>query len=808
MEGREAAMMPMGGCGNVPMGMPMGGAMPMGAMQQPMAPMGGMQQPMPGMQQPMPGVQMGGMPTMAGGCGNMPMAGMQMGGMQMGGMMGGAMFIPCTPMPLSQMQNMATAAGGDGAAGGGVAINAPKANLQKVANAQKQERKKEKDNVNVVFVGGLRKTTEEDRVTAHFAKFGQVEHVDIKRLPDGTSRGFAFVKFIDAESIERVIDAHAKHMIDNKWVEVRRRDSMAAHAGRNQAAKEKEKEPEEEAPAENADFEESWSQQYLQMAQQMASQSTPGETPSQGTQPAAGMQSQMPGMQGQMAMPMMGMMPGGMMMMPVNPAMMGGMGMGMMPMNGMMGGGGMMMMPMGAMPDPQQQQQPMDQQQQMIQPAQPGQMAEQPPPLPEQPAPPHPIANEPANEEERARSRSASVSTSRSRSESRGSDRSRSESPAAPPPAVEPLQAQALAQPQFLFGNLGMLNAGATQPMGMASIPPPPSMASFPQTSPMSMSEMLQQSATAQETEQKAAPQPFITQFAPVAEDPKASVDSGAAAQVADFATRAAQAARDAARDYAKSAEATASTVSFQMQKPRASSNVDISGDNGMDPSRNRLPDDGRMKHQVKLWLPEQTVAAAPPPPPPPAMQQDNSQKKKSRSRSKGKRSSPTRKSRRGGGWDKEETGAIQAASQIPSRPAAPPGMTPAPAGPNVHAPLNKRGIPEATPEALHAAVLRAAQVEAAGRDAIRRTGQIPRGPPDLPTATEVIEQKCVAYLIGRNGQALAGINAAAGASIQIDQSTKMYGWSMANIYATEEGATKAKMILRQKIAEYRPLRS
>jgi len=54
----------------------------------------------------------------------------------------------------------------------------------------------------------------------------------------------------------------------------------------------------------------------------------------------------------------------------------------------------------------------------------------------------------------------------------------------------------------------------------------------------------------------------------------------------------------------------------------------------------------------------------------------------------------------------------------------------------------------------------------------------------------------------------LAAINAAAGVSIQIDQSTKMYGWSMANIYSNEEGATKAKMILRQKIAEYRPPRS
>ena len=43
--------------------------------------------------------------------------------------------------------------------------------------------------------------------------------MDIKRLPDGTSRGFAFVKFSDTEAVEKVIDAHAKHMIDNKWVE-------------------------------------------------------------------------------------------------------------------------------------------------------------------------------------------------------------------------------------------------------------------------------------------------------------------------------------------------------------------------------------------------------------------------------------------------------------------------------------------------------------------------------------------------------------------------------------------------------------
>merc|ERR1719215_2532397 len=82
---------------------------------------------------------------------------------------------------------------------------------------QQMARRKQKDNANGVFVGGLRKTTEEDRVCAHFAKFGQVEDVDIKRLPDGTSRGFAFVKFADVDAIDKVIEAHAKHMIDNKW---------------------------------------------------------------------------------------------------------------------------------------------------------------------------------------------------------------------------------------------------------------------------------------------------------------------------------------------------------------------------------------------------------------------------------------------------------------------------------------------------------------------------------------------------------------------------------------------------------------
>lgn len=216
----------------------------------------------------------------------------------------------------------------------------------------------------------------------------------------------------------------------------------------------------------------------------------------------------------------------------------------------------------------------------------------------------------------------------------------------------------------------------------------------------------------------------------------------------------------------------------------------------------------------MKLWLPEPTPQQyQPPPPPPPSSQNAQAERKPSRSpRKKTSRSNSARRARRNrrrGGWDAEEPAPDNAAQMalVPSRPALPPGQTGRPAGMHGPVPVNRFGIAEATPEALAAAVFRAQQVEKAGLEAMRDSGKIPRGPPDLPTGTEVIEQKCVAYLIGKGGQALAAINAAAGVSTQIDQSTKQFGYSMANIYGTEEGTAKAKLILRQKISEYRPLR-
>lgn len=138
------------------------------------------------------------------------------------------------------------------------------------------------DKVTTVFVGGLRKSTSEDKVAAHFAKYGQVDSVDIKRLPDGTSRGFAFVKFTDKESVDKAVEAKANHMIDNKWVAVRPHGGSAFQAAQHaerekmQVVREKEKK-EAEAPSMEDDYEEKWSEKYLLQAASLRGTDEDGE---------------------------------------------------------------------------------------------------------------------------------------------------------------------------------------------------------------------------------------------------------------------------------------------------------------------------------------------------------------------------------------------------------------------------------------------------------------------------------------------------------------------------------------------------
>merc|ERR1719506_638265 len=156
-------------------------------------------------------------------------------------------------------------------------------NLKKLALQQRRTSNDKNKKETTVFVGGLRKTTDEEKVLAHFSKYGSVENVDLKRLPDGTSRGFAFVKFASKETVEKVVEERAKHMIDNKWVAVVARDSSEygrhnengadkpAGGGSNSRPQPKQiTEEEREQPERNADYEEKWSENYLKLAQQAA----------------------------------------------------------------------------------------------------------------------------------------------------------------------------------------------------------------------------------------------------------------------------------------------------------------------------------------------------------------------------------------------------------------------------------------------------------------------------------------------------------------------------------------------------------
>merc|ERR1740121_3027279 len=204
----------------------------------------------------------------------------------------------------------------------------------------------EKDEkLTTVFVGGLRKCTSEDKVAAHFGKYGQVDNVDIKRLPDGTSRGFAFVKFMEVETVDKVMENRSQHMIDNKWVAVRPHGGSAFTAAQNaeketQAkvhAKEDRKAEEHDDPTAE-DHEEKWTEKYLTVAAQVGAMQKDEPSDAVSTTQAMSMLGQaaanpmamggcMGGMGGMgMGMPAMGMMPmmNPMMMNPMmNPMMMG-----------------------------------------------------------------------------------------------------------------------------------------------------------------------------------------------------------------------------------------------------------------------------------------------------------------------------------------------------------------------------------------------------------------------------------------------------------------------------------------------------
>lgn len=80
---------------------------------------------------------------------------------------------------------------------------------------------------------------------------------------------------------------------------------------------------------------------------------------------------------------------------------------------------------------------------------------------------------------------------------------------------------------------------------------------------------------------------------------------------------------------------------------------------------------------------------------------------------------------------------------------------------------------PAMAAEAWETVVARAVAREEEGLKAMRGTGRVPRGPPDLPIGIEIIDVKYVPYLVGKGGNHLVELNTAAGVSIHFDNSTK-----------------------------------
>jgi len=85
-------------------------------------------------------------------------------------------------------------------------------------------------NPNKIFVGGLPQNCSDEVLTNYFMQYGTItDSVVMKDRETGNSRGFGFVTYEGASSVEMVIAQYDDHRIENKWVEVKRatpRDQM------------------------------------------------------------------------------------------------------------------------------------------------------------------------------------------------------------------------------------------------------------------------------------------------------------------------------------------------------------------------------------------------------------------------------------------------------------------------------------------------------------------------------------------------------------------------------------------------------
>jgi len=76
-----------------------------------------------------------------------------------------------------------------------------------------------RDDDRKLFVGGLSWETTEKELRDHFGQYGEIDSINVKTDPTtGRSRGFAFIVYKSAESIDKVVAA-GDHIINNKKVD-------------------------------------------------------------------------------------------------------------------------------------------------------------------------------------------------------------------------------------------------------------------------------------------------------------------------------------------------------------------------------------------------------------------------------------------------------------------------------------------------------------------------------------------------------------------------------------------------------------
>mmetsp|Transcript_45101 Transcript_45101/g.101354 ORF Transcript_45101/g.101354 Transcript_45101/m.101354 type:complete len:130 (+) Transcript_45101:40-429(+) len=80
-----------------------------------------------------------------------------------------------------------------------------------------------------IFVGGLTRDTTLDMILAYFKKYGNItDAVVMMDKATGKPRGFGFVVFDSAAAVDAVIREYSAHMLDGKWVEVKKANPRVA----------------------------------------------------------------------------------------------------------------------------------------------------------------------------------------------------------------------------------------------------------------------------------------------------------------------------------------------------------------------------------------------------------------------------------------------------------------------------------------------------------------------------------------------------------------------------------------------------